>query len=274
LLSYQHDYHAGNHADVLKHWLLIECLLYMQKKDSGFDYIDTHAGSGWYRLDSPLALRNAEFRSGIARLLETPIAEMESYLRLVRDPVSRNRYPGSAALVSELLRAQDRAWLYEMHPQAFKELRHHCERKRQVFVLPEDGFKGLLARLPVASQRALVLIDPAYELKEDYQKVVTTLEKAWQKMPRATYLLWYPVVDAARVQRLQRELQKTRLRNVHLFELSVREAGAAGMTGSGVISINPPWALPAKAHEVLAVLAGRLADDGVGSSRSLCLVPE
>ena len=132
----------------------------------------------------------------------------------------------------------------------------------------------MLAQLPVASQRALVLIDPAYELKEDYRKVVATLEKAWQKMPRATYLLWYPVVDAARVQRLQREIQKTRLRNVHLFELSVREAGAAGMTASGVIIVNPPWALPAKAHEVLPVLAAILAENGVGSALSQCLVPE
>ena len=134
MLSYQHDYHAGNHADVLKHWLLVECLLYLQQKDRGFDYIDTHAGSGWYRLDSALALKNAEFRSGIGRLLQTPIAPMESYLRLVRDPVSAKRYPGSGALAGELLRPQDRAWLYELHPQAFRQLQQQCERKRQVFV--------------------------------------------------------------------------------------------------------------------------------------------
>ena len=132
----------------------------------------------------------------------------------------------------------------------------------------------MLALLPVASQRALILIDPAYELKEDYRKVVTTLEKAWQKMPGATFLLWYPVVEAARVQRLERELQKTRIRNLHLFEMGVREAGAAGMTTSGVIIVNPPWTLPAKAGEVLPQLAAILANDENGHSRSLCLVPE
>jgi 23S rRNA (adenine2030-N6)-methyltransferase len=274
MLSYQHDYHAGNHADVLKHWLLTECLLYMQQKDRGFDYIDTHAGSGWYRLDSPLALKNAEFRNGIARLLESPIDGMDRYLARVRDPVSRNRYPGSAALVAELLRPQDRAWLFELHPQAFRLLEKQCERKGQVFVRQEDGFKALLALLPVASQRALVLIDPAYELKEDYRKVVTTLEKAWQKMPRATCMLWYPVVDAARVQRLERELQKTRMRNVHLFELSVRESGAAGMTGSGIVIVNPPWTLPALATEVLPQLAAVLGENTAGQWRSVSLAGE
>jgi 23S rRNA (adenine2030-N6)-methyltransferase len=274
LLSYQHDYHAGNHADVLKHWLLVECLLYMQQKDRGFDYIDTHAGSGWYRLDSAAALKNAEFRNGIARVLQAPIAEMERYLAQVRDPVSRNRYPGSAALVADLLRPQDRAWLYELHPQAFRQLQQQCEHKGQIFVRQEDGFKALLGLLPVASQRALILIDPAYELKEDYRKVVTTLEKAWQKMSRATFLLWYPVVDPARVQRLERELQKTRIRNLHLFEIAVREAGATGMTASGVVIVNPPWTLSAKANEVLPQLAALLADNGTAHWRNLCLAPE
>jgi len=249
-------------------------MLYMQQKDGGLDYIDTHAGSGWYRLDSALALKNAEFRSGIARLLLTPIAAMERYLHIVRDPVSRNRYPGSAALAVDLLRPQDRAWLYELHPQAFRLLQQQCEHKGQVFIRQEDGFKGLLALLPVASQRALILIDPAYELKEDYRKVVETLAKAWQKMPRATYLLWYPVVDPARVQRLERELQKTRIRDVHLLEIGVREAGAAGMTASGIVIVNPPWTLSAKVNEVLPQLAAMLADDGRGHWRNLCLVPE
>jgi 23S rRNA (adenine2030-N6)-methyltransferase len=199
---------------------------------------------------------------------------MERYLAQVREPVSRNRYPGSAALVADLLRPQDRAWLYELHPQAFRQLQQQCEHKGQIFVRQEDGFKALLGLLPVASQRALILIDPAYELKEDYRKVVTTLEKAWQKMSRATFLLWYPVVDPARVQRLERELQKTRIRNLHLFEIAVREAGATGMTAAGVVIVNPPWTLSAKANEVLPQLAALLADDGTGHWRNLCLAPE
>ncbi len=265
MLSYQHDYHAGNHADVLKHWLLVECVEYLQQKPAGFEYIDTHAGAGWYRLDSALALKNREFEGGIARLLEQPIEEMESYLRLVREPVAAQRYPGSPGLVNELLRPQDRSWLFELHPQAFAALEKSCARKKQTHVRQQDGFKALLPLLPVASRRALVLIDPAYEVKADYQATVQLLQQVHKKMPQATCLLWYPLLDAARNQKMQRELDKAALPELYQFELALREPlPGAGMTGSGVFILNPPWTLKARADSVLPRLAALLADDGVG----------
>jgi 23S rRNA (adenine2030-N6)-methyltransferase len=264
VLSYQHDYHAGNHADVLKHWLLVECVRYMQRKAAGFEYIDTHAGSGRYQLDSPLALKTAEHQQGIMRLLQQPLPEMTDYLTLVQAAVAAKRYPGSPGLVNELLRPQDRSWLFELHPQAFKELEKNCARRKRVFVRQADGFTGLLSLLPVASKRALVLIDPAYEVKDDYATVVTLLQAAVKKMPQATFMLWYPVVDKDRVRRLESDLAKAALPNLTQFELSVRDYVAGnGMSGSGVMIVNPPYTLKEAADAVLPRLSALLAGDGV-----------
>ena len=269
MLSYQHDYHAGNHADVLKHWLLVECVRHLQLKPAGFEYIDTHAGSGWYRLDSSPALKTGESSAGIERLLASPVAGMEDYLARVRGPVATRRYPGSPALVNELLRPQDRSWLFEMHPRAFAELERNCARRKQCFVRQTDGYAGLLGLLPVATRRALVLIDPSYELKSDYSQTVKLLQAACQKMPQATYLLWYPIVDMARVEKLERDLARAGLPDLHQFEFGVREhAAESGMSGSGVMLVNPPWTLRAKADVILPQLAAALAEDGIARFRS------
>jgi len=209
---------------------------------------------------------------GILRLLQQPIPAMEEYLKPVREPVATRHYPGSAALVNELLRPQDRSWLFELHPQAFTELERNCARKKQSYVRRADGFEGLLGLLPVAARRALVLIDPSYEIKSDYRNTVKVLEAACKKMPQATYMLWYPVVDTERVEGLERDLTKAALPNLCQFELSVREHFPdEGMSGSGIMLINPPWTLKAKADEVLPQLSALLADDGVSRFRSQVL---
>jgi 23S rRNA (adenine2030-N6)-methyltransferase len=259
LLSYQHDYHAGNHADVLKHWLLVECVRYLQQKPAAFEYIDTHAGSGWYRLDSPLALQTGEAAAGIGRLLQQPIPEMADYLERVRGPVARQRYPGSAALVTELLRPQDRAWLYELHPQAFAALTHHCARPRQSFVRQADGLRALPGLLPVASRRALVLIDPSYELQGDYRTAADAVLQAGRKMPQATVMLWYPLVEPARVRQLARSLGQAALPDLCRFELQVgRPASGGGLRGSGVFVVNPPYTLQPRVAAVLPRLEALL----------------
>lgn len=275
MLSYQHDYHAGNHADVLKHWLLLECLAHMQQKDKGLVYIDTHAGAGLYRLDSPMARKTGEADAGIRRLLAQPPEGMETYISQVRPEVTKHRYPGSAALVSSQLRPQDQGWLFELHPQAVRELERYCGRTGHAHVRQSDGFAGLLALLPVASRRALVLIDPAYEIKDDYRQVVTVLEQAWRKLPQLTALLWYPMIDRARIDRLERDVRRSKLKNAHLFELGVREPAAeAGMTASGVIVLNPPWTLIERVNALLPRLSAVLADDGQSRWRSLMLQKE
>ncbi|MCC2605825.1 23S rRNA (adenine(2030)-N(6))-methyltransferase RlmJ [Planctobacterium marinum] len=274
MLSYQHHYHVGNHADILKHWVLFECLSYMQKKDKPFDYIDTHGGAGIYRLNDSKTQKLKEFETGVTRLLAEPIAEMQDFVALLQGFVAQGQYPGSPGLVNELLRRGDKSWLFELHPQTFAELAQHCTRKRQTFVRQEDGFVGLNSLLPVASKRALVLIDPSYELKEDYEKVIETAEKARQKMPQTSLLIWYPVVDRLYVNLMLRKIQKSTLRNVLQLELCIApDSDEKGMTGSGMILINPPWTMAEQARRLLPELTRVLAGDA-GEFAVNSLIPE
>jgi len=273
MLSYQHHYHAGNHADVLKHWLLCECLAYMQQKDKAFDYIDTHAGAGLYPLDGKLAKKLNEHAQGLDRLLAEPVTGMELYLEQIAFFRSRRIYPGSATLAKNVMRQQDKSWLFELHPQAFRELQRNCERKQKIHVRQQDGFEGLLSLLPVPSRRALVLIDPAYEIKKEYQQVVDTLKSAHQKMPQTMILLWYPVVNRQMIDRLQSKIISSGIKDVCQFELGVREEiPHSGMSASGLFVINPPWTLKSKVDEVLPKLSRCLAEDKCVryKSESLC----
>ncbi|TCS43750.1 23S rRNA (adenine(2030)-N(6))-methyltransferase RlmJ [Reinekea marinisedimentorum] len=262
MLSYQHHYHAGNHADVLKHWVLLESLRHLQKKPAPFDYIDTHAGAGMYQLKAAEAQKTGEYEQGMGRVIHSSLAELQPLLDLIRPQVDRGRYPGSPAIVNSLLRDGDHAHLFELHPQTHRELEQSCARKRQTYVRKEDGFIGLKALLPVKSHRALVLIDPSYELKEDYQKVFQVTEAAWQKMHQATILIWYPVVDRARINRFEKQFVASRLKNVHLFEMSVADDQAAGMTGSGIVAVNPPWTLAERFNSLMPELSRQLSSDG------------
>lgn len=274
MLSYQHAYHAGNHADVLKHWLLLECVQYLQKKDAPFEYIDTHAGNGLYSLTSATALKTAEFKAGIEKLWQQPIPALQHYVRAVNPYLKNRQYPGSPTLVNNHLRSQDKSWLFELHPQAFEELQRNCARGRQTFVKKENGYDGLKAIMPVRSKRALVLIDPSYEVKTEFDTVVKAVKSAHQRMPNATYLIWYPVVERRRVQRFEQQWMNSGIRNVMLFEIGVRADNSGGMTASGMIIVNPPWSLAALAEQVLPELSQTLSEDGQARARCRQLVPE
>ena len=170
MLSYRHAFHAGNHADVLKHFVLVQLLEYFNQKDKPYWYIDTHAGAGCYALDEAFARKNAEFDEGVARLLgrkDVP-AEVKSYLKVVRDLNNNSGklrlYPGSPCCAAPLLRADDRMRLFELHPADCRLLRKTFEDEgSKAIVLEQDGFTGINAFLPPPTRRALVLIDPPYE---------------------------------------------------------------------------------------------------------------
>ncbi len=274
MLSYQHHYHAGNHADVLKHWALIECVEHLQKKPTPFEYIDTHAGAGRYRLDSAEAQKVGEYKNGVGKLLDQRWPGLANYLEMVSDDVCRLRYPGSPEIVNRMLRDHDRSSLFELHPKTLRELQDNCARRRQTNVRAEDGLKGLLALLPVQSKRAIVLIDPSYEVKSEYDQVVSVMEKAWQKMTQATILLWYPVVDRDRINRLERQVKKTKIKNVQLFEMSLAEDDDKGMTGSGLVIVNPPWTLAEKFNDLMPKVSTQLSSDGKSRIRYQVLNPE
>jgi 23S rRNA (adenine2030-N6)-methyltransferase len=279
MLSYLHAFHAGNHADVLKHVILQLALEYITCKNRPFLYVDTHAGAGRYDLLADRAQQNREYATGIGRLWELAperVPELLSgYLRAVRalnpDGALR-RYPGSPWLAHAALRAGDRALLFELHTHEFRNLQALFARQRQVRVAQEDGFHALQAVLPPAERRALILVDPPYEVKNDYRTVVNTLAAAYRKFPGGMYLAWYPVVNRAALQRLEHDMADSGMRDVWLFELSV-QAGGAGMSGSGMIVINPPWQLAQQLRGLLPVLQEVLAN-GSGKHRVVCLAGE
>lgn len=274
MLSYQHHYHAGNHADVLKHWVLLACMRHMQKKDKPFDYIDTHAGAGLYRLDSAKARKTAESDEGVLKLDWKKLKGLSDYRSQIADDIRTKRYPGSPLLAKRLLRPGDKAWLFELHPKTIVELRTHCEKHKVCHVRQEDGFKGLQSLLPTASKRALVLIDPSYEIKSDYQTVVKVMENAWQKMPQAMLLLWYPVVDVHQIRQMEKAFAKSKMRNVHLFEMGIFDNSEPGMSASGMVVVNPPWTLAEDFIKTIPAVSAHLAKDQKAHWRHQQLVAE
>lgn len=266
MLSYRHGFHAGNFADVLKHIVLVELLEYMTLKDKPFEYIDTHAGAGMYRLDTPQAGKTAEFQDGIARLSAEGFPQLQKYLSLVSRANGGNNlncYPGSPWLAQQYLRGKDRAWLYEAHPADFAALQQLMAADRHVRCDSGDGFNGLLAHLPPTAKRGLVLMDPPYEIKSDYQKVVEFLGKAHRKFANGVYALWYPVVERSRIETLERQLSNSGIRSIQLFELAVlADSPERGMTGSGMIVINPPWTLFPWMQQLLPELLNTLGEPG------------
>lgn len=266
MLSYRHAFHAGNFADVLKHFVQVEILQYLQQKEKPFVYIDTHSGAGIYRLTSHEAVKNAEFENGIGALQGCSWPELEAFLTTVKncrpdgDTSQEPLYPGSPRIAQCWLREQDRAQLYELHPQDYLLLEELMQRDRRVRVQQEDGFKGLLAVVPPRERRGLILMDPPYEVKTDYDTVVSTLVKAHHKFATGIYALWYPVVDRARINTLEQKLIQSGIKRIQRFELGLSaDTEGRGMTSSGMIVINPPWTLMATMQALLPKLANQLA---------------
>ncbi|ESP95189.1 23S rRNA (adenine(2030)-N(6))-methyltransferase RlmJ [Pseudoalteromonas luteoviolacea] len=278
MLSYRHSFHAGNPADVIKHLVLAEVLSYMTRKDKPFDYIDTHSGAGLFELASSDAQKTQEFEDGIGRLMHYGGSNeaIVRYLDMVKgfNEKALAYYPGSPKVAEQYLRKQDKGWFFELHPQDLPILQKNTAHKRSLRVKGEDGFKGLLGLVPPLSRRAVVLMDPPYEIKTDYQKAVNTILKAHKSFTSGTYMIWYPVVDRARIDQMEAELIVSGVRNIQLFELATSaDTEERGMTASGMIVINPPYVLKDTMDSVLPELVKELAADE-GAFRSIELVGE
>lgn len=278
MLSYRHSFHAGNFADLLKHLVLVEVLGYLVSKEKPFDYIDTHAGAGIYRLTSAHAEKTGEYQEGIARIWTNHHPALSRYLAAVRaaNPSGElSCYPGSPKIAASFLRAQDHGWLFELHPTDVKLLEEAFHSNRQCQVRQQDGFQGLLSLLPPKSRRGVVLIDPSYELKEDYERVFTVIEAAVRKFATGIYLLWVPVVDRKRVDHLERQFRKGSIRNVLLLELGIRnDSDGHGMTSSCLLVVNPPWKLCGQMEEILPLLRDAINGNGEAFFRIEQLVAE
>lgn len=280
MLSYQHAYHAGNFADALKHIVLIQVLSYLKKKDSPLCYIDTHAGSGDYKLHGGEAQKNKEFQGGIAILWQRDDmpASVTNYVQLIKlfNPSGQlGRYPGSPLIAGRLLGNKDRLFLYELHTAEARLLNDAVKQDKRCKLFRADGLKDSLGLLPPLEHRGLILIDPSYELKNEYQAVVDALVAMHKRFATGCYLLWYPVVARKRNNYMERALQKSGIPNIQLYELGIRpDSDEFGMTACGMIIINPPWTLLGEMQQILPWLAEKLGENQLGHYRIEQLVGE
>lgn len=279
MLSYRHAFHAGNFADVLKHSVLVHTLDYMAQKDKSLRIVDTHAGAGGYLLDSRQPIKNREIDNGLRQLwLRTDLPPLlERYREVIRGfnkQQALSFYPGSPLFAQTLSRPQDRLYFHELHSTDHRLLKEALGNDKRIKVLDEDGMKGLQALLPPPDRRALVLIDPSYEIKKDYQDVVQQLIKAWRRFPTGTFALWYPVVTRQRIDEMERALVRSGIKNIQLFESGIApDSEEHGMTASGMIVINPPWTLWQAMETALPLLTEWLSN-GEGHFRQVQLVAE
>lgn len=255
MLAYRHAFHAGNHADVLKHIVLVQVLRYMNGKDKPYRFVDTHAGAGGYSLEGRYAQKKGEYEQGIGRLwgrddLPEPVADYVERVRAFNPGGALEQYPGSPAIAHMLLRPTDQMRLFELHPTEHRILESYLGHQRGVEVKHADGFDGLKGQLPPSTRRGVVLIDPSYEGHGDYGRVVATLRDAVQRFAEGVYLVWYPQVQKVEAAELPRRLEALAPKGWLHARLTVAKPDAMGfgLAGSGMFVLNPPYTL----HDTLA----------------------
>ena len=269
MLSYRHAFHAGNHADVLKHTILILLARYLGQKDKPFWIIDTHAGAGAYDLEGTHARKLAEFDGGIGRLwtrkdLPDPLAVYVDQVRRFNPDGRLRKYPGSPLFAQWSMREQDRLRLFELHTSDARLLQGAFQNAgKRVIVERTDGFVGLKALLPPPSRRALVLIDPSYEEKQDYDRVIQALKDSLTRFPGGVYALWYPQLTRLEAHELPQRLKRLSAKGWLNVALQIRTPAhdGFGMHGSGMFILNPPWTLHDELVKALPFLAETLGDD-------------
>lgn len=266
MLSYRHAFHAGSYADVLKHCTLVQILRYLMQKDKPLCYLDTHAGAGFYDLRAAAADKTAEYTRGIGALWDRrglPPA-LKDYRECVRAACGLHlvAYPGSPWFAEHLLRPSDRILLCELHPADRVQLERTFQSSRNVEVFPEDGWQKSLALIPPPERRGLILIDPSYEIKDEYGFVIDHLQRLHRKFATGIYAIWYPIADPARTEFLLRRLRASGIPRVLRLELGLtRDHRQPGMTGTGMLVVNPPWQLAETMAPVLNYLTQILGGD-------------
>lgn len=279
MLSYRHSFHAGNHADVVKHIVQSLILDALKQKDKPFVYHDTHSGVGRYDLQDERSEKTGEYKDGIAKIWQQQDlpTEIQSYLDAItalnKDDVLRY-YPGSPRVARAQIREQDRMVLTELHPNDFPLLLQEFRGDRQVKMFKEDGFARLKASLPPKERRGVVLIDPPYELKHEYMDVVNAIKDSYQRWATGTYAIWYPVVYRENITKMIKGLEKLGIRKILQIELGVApDSDERGMTASGMIVINPPWKLESQMQAILPWLQQAIAPE-TGHHLVEWIVPE
>ncbi|MDG9854428.1 23S rRNA (adenine(2030)-N(6))-methyltransferase RlmJ [Pseudomonas nitroreducens] len=278
-MNYRHAYHAGNHADVLKHIVLARIFALMARKDTPFAYLDSHSGIGLYDLLGNEASRTGEWESGIGRLWERDdVPELlQDYLEVVRalnPDGGLEFYPGSPELARRLTRPQDRVMLNELHPEDGRLLKVNMAGERRISVHQGDGWLLPRAFLPVSEKRGVLLIDPPFEQPDDLERCVTALDEAIGRMRQTVVAIWYPIKDRRQLKRFYQRLEKSSAPKMLRVELCVHPADTADrLNGSGLVIANPPWPLDEELRGLLPWLAQTLAQSE-GSSQVDWLIAE
>jgi 23S rRNA (adenine2030-N6)-methyltransferase len=282
MFSYRHGFHAGNHADVLKHITLIASLRLLHKKETPLMLIDTHAGTGIYDLEDHFAKTSLEANEGILKLFQKlnhlsfiPL-DLKNYLEGIKNlqthPSSISLYPGSPYLLWQSMREKDKLRLMELHPTDFPILADNLKTMRQkgqdIQAQMSNGFDLLKAYLPPPSRRGLILMDPSYEDKGDYFAALESLKEALKRFSTGVYLVWYPVLsrlDAAEFVVRQKKLCEDLKLEWLQAELRIKSNLEPGLSASGMFVINPPWQLKDSLEETLPILKNALEIDGAGT---------
>ncbi len=280
-MNYRHAFHAGGFADVIKHIVLVRILIYLQEKPAAFRVIDSHAGAGLYDLTSAEALRGGEWQTGIARLMQARFSAatlplVTPYLDIVRafnPPGELKAYPGSPLIARALLRPQDRLTACEVEAGARKRLIDALRRDAQARVVDLDGWTALPAFVPPNERRGLVLVDPPFEAKDEFERLADGFSKAFAKWPTGSYLLWYPVKSRRATDELARHVAASAAATKPAgkclrLEFSVAPQAAGGpLTSTGLLIVNPPWTLAGELKTILPELEKPLGQGGASRFR-------
>jgi len=247
MLSYRHGYHAGNAADVLKHFILLYVLDYVKKKDKNFIFIDSHAGAGKYSISDPYMQKNKEYLQGIEKIFKINNDDifLKNYLDLIKSINSNSDlkiYPGSCYLAAKSLRIDDKLHFLELHSTEFLNLKKNFENDPRIIIENEDSYKRLNKLLPPKEKRAVILIDPSYELKDEYEKVSNMLSDCYKKFPLGVYIVWYPVLNNKKSESFILNILKENYKNLSHIEI-ITDSSNDGIQGSGLFIINCPWSI-------------------------------
>jgi 23S rRNA (adenine2030-N6)-methyltransferase len=279
-MNYRHAYHAGNFGDVLKHLTLVLLLEHLGRKETPYFVLDTHAGRGRYRLLDPAMQKGGEFRTGILRVLGAPDPPppVARYLDQVRtigcEQGELVAYPGSPSITRALLRPQDRAALVEADPDEAAALRSEVRGDGRFGVHERDGYEALVALTPPRERRGLVLIDPPFELADEFDRIGAALLRAFARWPTAVFAVWFPLTAGGSAERFKAEQRASGVRRQLIAELLVRPADTpVGLVGAGVLVVNPPWQLDVELRTALTWLTRALGPPP-GRYRLDWLVPE
>jgi len=258
-MNYRHIYHAGNFADVFKHIILMRLVEYLKQKDKPFFLLDTHAGIGLYDLDSEQAQKTGEALEGIYRLkdISNLHPEIRPYLGLVTE--FDGLYPGSPKIMQRLMREGDRLVVNELHPEDRETLSQNMGRDRQVRIEGMDGYLALKALLPPPEKRGLVLVDPPFEVTDEFERMVKGLEKAYERWATGMYAFWYPIKDKADVNAYHKALANMGIGKIAAADFYLRKPDNREiLNGCGMVLVNPPWTLEEELHTIMNVLVPAL----------------